>query len=81
MIILKWVQGKVNFTFSSFKLLLIKIYYYRGGPGIWVDQDFSEGYSADCGTFRSPTLSSTEDFTCTVFEAWSFDTANLTDYF
>lgn len=72
--------GFVLFFLNLFILLFIHFYFFR--PGIWIDQDFSEGFSRASSTFRSPSLSSSPDFVCTVFEAWSFDTSsNLTDYY
>lgn len=51
-----------------------------GSPGLWLDKDFNHGYSGHCSTFCSPPLGSSEDFTCTILEVWSFQTESLKDY-
>jgi len=50
-----------------------------GNAGLWLDKEFNQGYSGESDTFANRPLASDEDFTCSVFEVWSFSSSS--DYY
>lgn len=66
----KWARSNSYFQFSSTDFIAL-----GGGDhyALWLDRDLYHGTSGNCSTFDSPCLASSEEFTCSVMEVWTFD--------
>eukprot|EP01117_Protostelium_nocturnum_P019502 TRINITY_DN846_c0_g1_i2.p1 TRINITY_DN846_c0_g1~~TRINITY_DN846_c0_g1_i2.p1 ORF type:complete len:977 (+),score=278.62 TRINITY_DN846_c0_g1_i2:170-3100(+) len=65
-----WDWSEINSNFMCSRRDFIAM---GGGPmfSFWLDSDLNNGSSNACETFKSPTLSSSEDFQISVVEVWS----------
>lgn len=67
----RWGRGNNFFQLAGKEAMSV-----GGGRGfaLMLDESLEKGSSAQCDTFESPCLASSEAFECVVFEAWALVT-------